>query len=151
MFEGLINNLIEDLQDALGGLFNGYYKKPYDETGISTDIAYQFYIVDNDASGNYIVSSPENKFGPTLFSKDFRLVIQHTGRIDTDLVIRKTLWVLNKYSANGIRYNEESKIIQDIEHKQKAKLDIPLMMFTFQLKKAIVLNECNDKISEYGC
>jgi len=150
MFEYLINSLIEELKEQLGPLFNGAYKENFsDIVGISTDTEYQFYIVENELNAN--VSSSENKFGPTLFTKEFRLVIQFTDKVDKELIIKKSLIALNKFSANGIRFNEDSKFIQDSETKQKAKLDIPLVMFTFNLKRAIVLNECKELISEYGC
>lgn len=151
MFESLIQKLIDALLDEYGPLFKGAYKKIIDDkVGIDSDVAYQFYIAENDKTGNFNVAPPTQKNYPTTVTKDYKLVIQFTNRINKELLITKSIKILTKY-ASSIRYNEESKIIQDLETKQKGKLEIPLMMFTFTITKLIMPNNCGGDITELSC
>jgi hypothetical protein len=151
MFESIISDLIEDLKCDLGSLFSsGFYKKPYDENGINSDLNYQFYIADTQDDQAFEVEVLR-KNDPTFFEKEFKLVVQFTNRIDKDLLVKKTINVLNKVGAKSIRFIEDSKIIQDQELRSKPAKEIPLIMFIFAIRKGFLFAECCDPINEIKC
>ncbi len=151
MFESIITDLIEELKCSLGSLFqNGYYKKPYDELGINSDIAYQFYIADVATDLSFDVTVLR-KNDPTFFEKDFKLVIQFSEKIDKKLLIHKAIQVLNKKSAKSIKLIEDSHIIQRQELKQKSKVEIPLILFNFAIRKGFLFDDCCEEIKEIRC